>query len=214
MDRTHKTDVIGWTRAARAVRAALLGALCTALPVGTTLAAPDQMNDAQMPVTRHQAQVLGHFGALDTDRDGRLAKPEWEQYRLHVRDSGGQPQPNSTPLLSLGELQQVDSNGDGFVNYSELYAAEHPDEPRRSINPSSMKELFEKASFSGLDQDGDNRVSLAEAAQGSMLDLDDRAAYDYYDADKDGDGNLSNDEFGDFQEAVRRRMSNERASAE
>jgi len=200
MDRTSKRNNQAFTGVnTRVVSAFVFSALCTAAQ-----AAPD--NTAQMPATPHQAQVLGHFGTLDNDRDGRLSSAEWEQYRTFA-GSGNQPAAADGSGMTLGELKSVDTNADGYVNYSELYAAEHPDEPRPSVNPSSMKEVFANASFSGLDRDGDNRVSLAEAAQGAMLDMDDRAAYDYHAADQDGDGNLSDAEFRAFHEAVGRRLT-------
>ena len=205
MDRISKKRLLNSSRVTKVATAAVLSALCTGLASGPAFAEDATSGGAQMPTTKHQAQVLGHFGELDTDRDGRLTSTEWEQYRQYAGDNANSAMANERKL-TLGELKQVDENGDGFVNYSELYAAENPDLPRPSSNPSSIKEVFEKSSFSALDKDGDNRVSLAEAARGSMLAMDDHAPYDYYTCDTDGDGNLSSDEFGKFQQAVRRRM--------
>ena len=168
-----------------------------------------QMAATGMPATPHQVQVVKAFRTWDSDGDGRITADEWEGYRKDIGQTASEGSPEST---RLGSLDQVDLDGDGYVSNAEAYRAVHPDEPVPSTDAAAIMQAFEQASFNGLDQNSDGQVSIEEARMGSLLVVDNRVAYDYIDSDKNGDGNLSADEFSAFHEGVRRRVSQESAA--
>jgi len=122
------------------------------------------------------------FRALDENGDGKLSKNEIQK--------GLEKNEVSIPLDVESIMAQCDTDGNGFINYSEFLIA-----AANWYNVLSYEKL--KQAFAKFDKDGDGHISLNELretlAGGSIQDSQITAMLN--EADTNGDGVIDLDEF-------------------
>ncbi|KAI4326564.1 hypothetical protein MLD38_031866 [Melastoma candidum] len=135
------------------------------------------------------SQLREIFSRFDMDSDGCLTILELAAF---LRSIGLKPTGDQVHVL----LANVDSNGNGLVEFDELVRAMMPREMKRKFQVNRRQLL---GMFRSFDRDGNGYITAAELA-GAMAKMGQPLTYKelremIMEADEDGDGVISFDEF-------------------
>ena len=137
---------------------------------------------SQMLTSEESSELERIFRACDENGDGKLSPEEIE----HALEKLGFPSD-----FDVGKImEECDSDGNGFINYSEFLTA------AANWNQILSKERLKEA-FKEFDKNGDQKISLDELKEtlGGENVSDKQILQMLKEADKDGDGEIDMDEF-------------------
>lgn len=165
----------------------LAGTALAAFAAVPALAQPDRGDRPAEPRTRAQieAAVQARFARADADHDGFITREE-----VRARAEAGRPDRQARRGERRGELfDRLDSDHDGAISRDEFDArpaVRGEGRGRLAHRGRGMRGGFGGNGFGAMDDDGDGRISMAEA---------NRQALGWFDGvDTDRDGAISQDE--------------------
>jgi calcium-dependent protein kinase len=140
---------------------------------------------AQMRNKEHEQQLALEFRALDKNGDGKLSREELvEAYKSSM--------PLAQAELTVDNvMRQVDSDGSGFIDYSEFIAA-------CANHQTLLSRTNLKTAFDAFDKDHSGKISAQELR--AMLDSEGAVTEEVWSdlirqADLNGDGEIEYEEF-------------------
>lgn len=131
---------------------------------------------------------------VDADRDGQLSFKELLAYEAKVRHNHAQKQSKSS-------VETMDTNGDGLLNFKEVFGSYHMEDMNDTDKLMLDKmQRYEETKFKLADKDGSGTLDHGEMITHIFPQLDDRMndhvqSWVLHHADRDGDGVLSISEF-------------------
>lgn len=131
------------------------------------------------------------FARLDSNGDGQIDANELAA----MTESGDQ---GKMPDDLAQRLKEADADGDGVITREEFEAMAPPEKPAMMFDQATVAQMREQM-FSGLDTNGDGQIDAEELAalaeNGDQSGIPDDLAEHLKEADSDGDGVITREEF-------------------